>query len=434
MEGRREWLQAGEKRLQAYLDGVAAALGHAGRAGPARDYCTGLLLPGQRKSIEPMAARIRPNRVGASHQAMHHVVAKAEWNDAAVLRAVRERVLPAIERHGPVCFWRLDGLTFPKQGSHSVGVARQPGDRPGKPDHCQVAVMLSVANEHASLPIAYRLYLPQDWAEDPARRSKAGVPDEIRFETEAAIALGQVRQALAERVPVGVVLGSARFGGDAEFRAAISDLGLLYALGIQLSASLQPSGTAPCERGCEPPTAKALALELPMQEWRSVGWHEKGRTALSSRFAAVRVRCPARHEAAAAQGRDEWLLVEWPRRAEPLRCWLLNLPPDTALAVLVQTAKGGRSIERDLQELGRDAGLDHYEGRGWRGFHHHASLCIAAYGFLVAERCLLPPAQRFAPRRMAMPELPWNYRPRGSARAVGAASSDRTPPRKVLRG
>lgn len=432
MEGRREWVQAGETRIQAYLDGIAAVLGHAGRAGPARDYCTGLLLPGERKSIEPMAARIRPNRVGASHQSMHHVVAKAEWNDAAVLRAVRERVLPAIERHGPVCFWHLDSPAFPKQGSHSVGVARQPGDRPGKPDHCQVAVMLSVANEHASLPVAYRLYLPQDWAEDPARRGKAGVPDEIRFETDAAIALGQVRQALAERVPVGIVLGSARFGSDAGFRAAMSDLGLLYALGIQPSTSLQPSGAAPRERGCGPPTAEALALELPMQEWRSVAWHEKGRTALSSRFAAARVRCPARHEVAAAPEWDEWLLIEWPRRAESLKCWLLNLPQDTALAVLVQAAKGGRSIEWDLQELRRNAGLNHYEGRGWRGFHHHASLCIAAYGFLVAERCLFPSAQRFAPRRMTMPELPWNYRPRGSTRTIRAGLAARNSRHKAF--
>src|ERR671939_1740635 len=199
--------RAGEARFAAYLDGIAAVLGRANRAAAARAYCTGLLLRGERKSVEPMAARIAPARVQAAHQSMHHVVARAEWDDAAVLRAVREQVLPAIEAHGPVRYWMVDDTAFPKQGEHSVGVARQYCGQLGKQDNCQVAVSLSVANDHASLPIAWRLYLPETWAGDPARRAKAGVPEEIGFETKTAIALGQVRQALAEGVPVGVVLG-----------------------------------------------------------------------------------------------------------------------------------------------------------------------------------------------------------------------------------
>ena len=176
--------RTGEERFAAYLDAIVAVLGHASRAASARAYCTGLLLPGERKSIEPMAARIEPGRVQAKHQSMHHVVAKAEWNDAALLRAVRERVLPAIERHGPVRYWIVDDTGFPKQGRHSVGVARQYCGQLGKQDNCQVAVSLSVANDQASLPIAYRLYLPEVWAGDPARRAKAGVPEEIGFETK----------------------------------------------------------------------------------------------------------------------------------------------------------------------------------------------------------------------------------------------------------
>src|SRR5215204_3823885 len=171
--------------------------------GEARRLGAGLLLPGERKSIEPMAARIAPARVQAAHQSLHHVVAKAEWDDAALLRAVRDLVLPAIERHGPLRYWIVDDTGFPKKGKHSVGVARQYGGELGKQENCQVSVSLSVANDQASLPIAYRLYLPEAWAADSERRAKAGVPEDIGFETKTAIALGQIQQALDEGVPVG---------------------------------------------------------------------------------------------------------------------------------------------------------------------------------------------------------------------------------------
>src|ERR687884_1727912 len=154
-----------------------------------------------------MAARLEPAHIQAKHQALHHVVAQADWDDAAVLAAVRAQVLPALERHGPICYWIVDDTGFPKQGKHSVGVARKYCGEPGKQDRCQVAVSLSVANDHASLPIAYRLYLPEAWAADLKRRATAGVPAEIGFATKTAIALGQIQQALAEGVPVGVVLG-----------------------------------------------------------------------------------------------------------------------------------------------------------------------------------------------------------------------------------
>ena len=219
-------LRTGEKRFVAYLDGVAAVLGHASRAASARAYCTGLLLPGERKSIEPMAARIAPARVQAAHQSLHHVVAKAEWDDAALLRAVREQVLPAIERHGPVRYWIVDDTGFPKQGKHSVGVARQYCGELGKQDSCQVAVSLSVANDQASLPVAYQLYLPEAWAADAPRRAKAGVPEEIGFETKTAIALGQLRQAREEGVPVGTVLGDAGYGDECNFRVGVDELDL----------------------------------------------------------------------------------------------------------------------------------------------------------------------------------------------------------------
>jgi SRSO17 transposase len=425
--------QTGEARFAAFLDEIAAVLGHASRGAAARAYCTGLLLPGKRRSVEPMAARIAPERVQAQHQSLHHVVAKAEWDDAAVLRAVRERVLPTIERHGPARYWIVDDTGFPKQGEHSIGVARQYCGQPGKQDNCQVAASLSAANDRASLPIAYRLYLPEAWAADPRRRAKAGVPEEIGFETKTAIALDQLRQARAEGVPEGLVLGDAGYGDETEFRVGVSGLDLRYVLGIRSATTVWPPGQAPLPpaawsgRG-RPPTrlrrspdhqpvsVKHLALSLPRQAWRRVSWREGSRITLTSRFAARRVR-PAHRDAQRSEPwPEEWLLIEWPRgTAEPTKYWLSTLPPATALRDLVHAAKARWLIERDYQEPKQEIGLGHYEGRGWRGFHHHASLCIAAYGFLVAERCLFPPQARFTRRRLTAPALPEGFQPRGAA-------------------
>jgi SRSO17 transposase len=427
--------RAGDARFAAYLDGITAVLGHASRVGPARAYCTGLLLPGERKSVEPMAARLEPGRVQAAHQSLHHVVAKAEWDDAAVLGAVREQVLPAMERHGPVAYWIVDDTGFPKQGKHSVGVARQYCGQLGKQDSCQVAVSLSVANDHASLPVAYRLYLPETWDEDPARRSKAGIPGEIGFETKTAITLGQMRQALACGVPVGVVLGDAGYGNETDFRTGVSALGLRYVLGVQPATTVWPHGQAPLPpmlwsgRG-RPPTrlrrspehqpasVKTLATAQPSRAWHTVTWRQGTQAALSSRFAALRVRPAHRDETRTTPWPEEWLLVEWPEgEADPTKYWLSNLPPRTTLKRLVHAAKARWRIERDYQELKQEVGLGHHEGRSWRGFHHHASLCIAAYGFLVAERCLFPPQARFAPDWIAAPALSQGFQPRGAATA-----------------
>jgi SRSO17 transposase len=425
-----------EARLAAYLDAIVGGLGHARRAASAQAYCTGLLLPGERKSIEPMAARLDPAHVQAKHQSLHHVVAEADWDDVAMLAAVRTQVLPALERHGPVAYWIVDDSSFPKQGAHSVGVARQYCGQLGKPDNCQVAVSLSVANDHASLPIAYQLFLPEVWADDPARRAKAGVPETIRFETKTVIALGQFRQALAAGVPVGILLGDAAYGDETDFRVGVADLGLRYVLGVRPGTSVWAPGTEPLpplpwsgrgrrptrlRRDAEhqPVTLKALALSLPAQDWRKVTWREGTRGKLSSRFAAVRVRPAHRDTQRSEPWPEEWLLIEWPEGdAEPAKYWFSNLPQRTSLKRLVKVAKARWWIERDYQELKQELGLGHYEGRNWRGFHHHASLCIAAYGFLIAERCLFPPQRQFIRRRIEAPALPAGFRPRGAAGAA----------------
>jgi SRSO17 transposase len=197
---------ASERRFQEYLDRLAGVLGHADRQEPLRLYTTGLLLPGERKSVEPMAARLDPRNVRSRHQSLHHLVADADWEDTAVLAAVRDYVLPALQKHDPIQAWIVDDTGLPKKGQHSVGVAHQYCGQLGKQANCQVAVSLSVATEQASLPLAYRLYLPKDWAEDPSRRQRAGVPAQLRFQTKPEIALDQVRQAVSEGVPRAVVV------------------------------------------------------------------------------------------------------------------------------------------------------------------------------------------------------------------------------------
>src|SRR5216110_3406551 len=176
-----------EARFASYIEGLASVIGHADRVGPLRDYCTGLMLPGERKSVEPMAARTAPARTAAQHQSLLHFVGVATWSDEKVLAKVREMVLPAIEKDGPIEAWIIDDTSFPKQGQHSVGVHHQYCGQLGKEANCQVAVSLSIANHTASLPVAYRLYLPKEWAKDKVRRKKAGVPKDIRFKTKPEI-------------------------------------------------------------------------------------------------------------------------------------------------------------------------------------------------------------------------------------------------------
>jgi SRSO17 transposase len=425
-----------EVRFQAYLSALSEVIGHADRIDPLRRYCTGLLLPGERKSVEPMAAKLDPLHVPATHQSLHHFVAKAPWSDAAVLAAVREQVLPALTRHGPITAWILDDTGFPKKGTHSVGVARQYCGQLGKQDNCQVAVSLSLANDGSSLPVAFDLYVPEEWADDPVRRAKAGIPKTLPFRTKPQIALEQIRQALADGLPPGVVLGDAAYGVDTDFRTALTALSLSYVLGVQSTLGVWPPGCGPLppkpwsgkgrrptlqrrDEAHQPVSAKDLAFTLPASAWQTVSWREGSQGGeLSGRFAAVRVRPSHRDYWRSEPHAEEWLLIEWPEGdKEPTKYWLSTLPATTALVDLVHMAKLRWRIERDYQDLKQELGLDHYEGRGWRGFHHHATLCIAAYGFLVRERSLFPPEEQF--QRQA-PALPPGWRPRGHSGAAGA--------------
>ena len=236
---------AQQKRLAAYLDGLAQAAGHTDREKPLKAYCTGLLLPGERKSVEPMAARLAPDNVRRTHQSLHHVVADAPWSDEDVLRQVRKYVLAAMTEKEPVAAWVVDDTGFVKKGTHSVGVARQYCGQVGKQENCRVAVSLSVTTKTASLPVAWRLYLPESWAQDEERREQAGVPEEISFATKPAIALQQIRGAVEEGIPTAPVLGDAGYGNDTQFREGVTALHLLYVLGVSSSTTVWKPGEGP---------------------------------------------------------------------------------------------------------------------------------------------------------------------------------------------
>jgi SRSO17 transposase len=422
------------------MNGLAKAAGHADRYAPLQNYCKGLLLPGERKSVEPMAARLAPDNVRRMHQSLHHLVADAPWNDEEMLAEVRRQVLPSMQKHGPVVAWIVDDTGFPKQGKHSVGVARQYCGQMGKHDNSQAAVSLSVSTWNSSLPMGWRLYLPEVWCEDAERCRQAGVPEGVRFETKPEIALEQIRQALEQQVPVGVVLADAGYGKGTQFRTELTQLGLQYAVGIESNATVWEPGQGPLPapvrkpgRGAppkrlqrsahhQPISVKELAFGLPSSTWKEIGWRHGSEGTLRSRFAAVRVRPAHRDYKRTEPYPEEWLLIEWPKKeSEPTKYWLSTLPVMTSLRSLVKIAKHRWIIERDYEELKQELGLGHYEGRGWRGFHHHAILCIAAYGFLVNERNRFSPSARAGHVRLSAPSPPPNFRPRGSPRPPRAA-------------
>ncbi len=441
------------ERFDCYLDHLSEGLGHLDRHAGLKGYCTGLMLPLSRKSVEPMAARVDPLHASARHQSLHHFVAKAEWSDSELLRRVCQWAVPQMD-FSQGGWWIIDDTGFPKKGKHSVGVARQYCGMLGKQDNCQVVVSVSLACDQGSIPVAWQLYLPEDWATDPARRQQTGVPEELGFATKTQIALAQLRTLLAEGAPHHCVLADAGYGVDTAFRQALSDMGLQYAVGVTSAVVVWPPGVEPLPpkrysgKGrppvmprrtarLQPVSVKALALSLPAEAFRTISWRQGTNEPLSGRFAALRVRHAGGNAGKARLRPVQWLLVEWPvNQTEPSKYILSTLPEDTPINELVGAAYQRWRIERDYQELKQEFGLGHYEGRGWRGFHHHASLSIAAYAFLMTERLIADKPvggkKNFIERKV--PAIPTNYIPRGSparAAARGAFDHVTSPPTQL---
>lgn len=405
-----------DRELTTFVDTLTTGWGRSERRTAMGQYITGLLLDGERKSIEPIAARVVDDaaQIEAMRQRLQQCVVVSAWDEAIVFA----RLAQWLDRELPeVTAFVVDDTGFPKKGRHSVGVARQYSGTLGRTDNCQIATSLHLAGERGSGCIGMRLYLPESWTTDRRRCQAAGVPDTVTFAPKWPHALALLDAALAAGVRRHVVLGDAAFGEVTAFREALTARGLSYVLRVpsnlvmwppdtRFAVPTRPSATGRPRSTPRPTTPTApltLAARAATLRQRRVTWRDGSRGQQASRFAAVRVHRAHRHAEGAGPGPEVWLLSEWPRgETAPTKYYLSSLPATTPLRTLVRFGKLRWRIERDYQELKGDLGLDHFEGRTWAGFHHHVALCAAAHAFLARRRALFPPERtRLDARRRA---------------------------------
>ena len=383
-------------RLESYLGEIGEELGNDSRRQSFAIYAMGILGDGERKSVEPIAARAcaDPAKADAAHQSLLHFVANARWSDQAVRRVASAHAIAAISKHGAIETWVVDDTGMLKQGKDSVGVHRQYTGSAGKVTNCQIAVTLSVATAESHVPIDVELYMPQVWTDDLKRRRAARVPDSLQFKTKPQLALEMLRRAVAAKVPEGVVLADAAYGSSSKFREGVRELGLHYAMGVdpQTSVWLLDAMNRRSE-GAAPVRDIASALDE-LGEFRRCTWRKGTNTDLSARFAARRVVPAYDDSSRPAEERDElWLLIEWrDGEAEPANYFLSSLPKRWTKKQLIRSVMQRWRTERIYEDLKGELGFDHYEGRSFPGWHHHVSVVLCCYAFVVAER-----ARRFPP-------------------------------------
>lgn len=394
--------------LTEFVDDLFDGMGRIERRAAMRHYVEGLLLDGERKSMEPMARRLVSDerQVEAMRQRMQECVAQAKWAEDEMFARLARKIDTELPGTEALIF---DDTGFPKKGTHSVGVQRQYSGALGRVDNCQVGVSLHLGGERGSCCIGMRLYLPKDWADDRKRCASVGVPDDVAFKTKQEIAFGQLDAAARWGVRKHVVLADAGYGDDTEFRAGLSERGYSYVVGIQSSISVWQPGTEPTppqpsratkigrprtrySSDHKPLSVVDLATALGTKCLKHLTWREGSRGPQQARFGRLRVRTAHGHSKGAVPGPEVWLVWGWPPDAKkPNKFWLSNLPATTSLRRLVFLAKLRWRVERDYQEMKGEVGLDHYEGRTWRGWHHHCALVAVAHAFLTLQRVLSPP-------------------------------------------
>jgi SRSO17 transposase len=384
----------GGRRLEGYLDQLGGLLGNSSRRASFAAYAMGLLSESERKSIEPLAARASsvPAHASAAHQKLHHFIANTTWSDHDVRLAAARYAIAAMEERDPMVAWVIDDTGFLKQGKHSVGVQRQYTGSAGKTANCQVGVSLSVTTRTEHLPIDFALFLPESWTEDPERRRKAKIPEEATFKTKHDLALEMIEQAARDKIPGTIVLADSFYGHSRPFRETVHLLGFDYGMAIYSSDTMWVLDRREHRRG-EPRTAKEIALELGEKGFRRCTWREGTNRKLFSRFALCRVKIAVEEGLAP---RAEWLLIEWPYgEKDPTHFFLTTLPKRISKKQIVRLLKERYRTEQAYEELKGELGLDHFEGRSFTGWHHHVSVALCSYAFLVAERSrAFPPSAR----------------------------------------
>ena len=375
-----------EYRMAEYLSKVGDVLGNKRRRTSFAIYAKGLMGDGERKSAEPIAARAceTPALANAYHQRLTYFLSESEWNDVPVRRFAAQCALEAMTKWERVSTWIIDETVFPKQGTHSVGVQRQYADTLGKISNCQIGVSLSLATRLEHVPIDFELYLPQCWSDDPVRRIEAHIPDDVGFQTRPELAMQMIRRALAHGVPVGVVLVELPYGDSSAFRREMRDRGLDYAAGVRAATTVWPVD-ASGERYDEPLSLDKVGHAMKAQ-FSKVSWREGCRGKLWSRFASCRVR-PVDCLAGGADDEELWLLMEMlPGETAPSKFWLVTLPKRATKEQLVRLVKQRHRTDRVYEDLKGELGLDHFEGRTYRGWHHHVTVALVCFAFIVAER------------------------------------------------
>lgn len=387
----------GQGRLTAYLSMIGEELGHDSRRASFATYALGLLSDAERKSIEPIAARSCPDvdRVGAVHQQLQHFVADSPWSDKRVRLAAARYAIEAVTKREPIETWQIDDTGFLKQGTHSVGVQRQYTGSAGKIANCQIGVSLSVATRSEQIPIGFELYLPKSWTESQERRREARIPEDVTFKTKVEQACQMIRRAVLDGIPRGVVLADSFFGDEPSFRSVVRSLGLEYAVGIKSDNRVWSMDRRGRRRG-DPLTVGRLARALKPERFRRVTWRQGVRVALSSRFAFERVMPAYRASDEDLASRESvWLIVERPDDEPDAKYYFASLPSHWSRKRLIRLLKERWRTERVYEDLKGEIGLDHYEGRRYSGWHHHVSVALCCFAFVVAERSrLFPPPPR----------------------------------------
>ncbi|MGI8507614.1 MAG: IS701 family transposase [Solirubrobacteraceae bacterium] len=401
-------------RMEAFVASVAsAAMNHPVQRANAERYVRGLLAAGTRKSLEPLVERLDGD---GDYQSLQQFLADSPWDSLRLMRAVVERVAPVVAAEA----WVLDDTGFPKDGKRSPGVKRQYSGTLGKIGNCQIGVSLHAVSERATLPLGWALYLPQDWCDDPERRRKAKIPEEVVFQTKPALGVGLVKQAAGWEIDLAPVLGDAAYGENTALRAEFDAGGIEYVLSINPETTIFAPGAVfavpdrkPGARGRRPAAYHAdrdqvsvgeYAATLTDDGFQTVTFRGTAKNRVSSRFAFTRITAahPVTRDRVAP--REEWLIIEWPAGAErPSDYWISNLPARTKPQRLARLARLRWMIELDYRQLKGELGLDHYEGRSYLGWYHHTGLVTAAHAFLTLERTD-PKVQRRAsrsPRRSA---------------------------------